>query len=244
MDRPRILIVEDELIIAEDLKDILEVLGYEVIGIAISAREAMQFLEEKPVDLALLDIKIKGGKDGIELAKEIREQFRIPFVFLTSHVDSVTLGRAKETHPYGYLVKPFHEKDIHATLEVALSNFAGENEKKEIQEDTAGMMLSDSLFVRNNGMLVKVKFNDINYFEADGNYSQVYTRDKKYVIRAILKDLEVKLNQNQFARIHKSYLINLEAIDAIDNQSVHISGKEIPISRSQYTWLVNQIKTL
>ncbi|PZX47575.1 LytR/AlgR family response regulator transcription factor [Algoriphagus chordae] len=244
MNRPRILIVEDELIIAEDLKDILESLDYEVCGIATSAREAMQFLEEQPIDLALLDIKIKGGKDGIALAADIREQYRIPFVFLTSHVDTATLARAKETHPYGYLVKPFHEKDIHACLEVALSNYAAENEKKETQEEATGMMLSDSLFVRNNGMLVKVKFNDIIYFEADGNYSQVYTRDKKYVIRAILKDLEVKLNPNQFARIHKSFLINLEAIDAIDNQSVHISGKEIPISRSQHSWLVNQIKTL
>lgn len=211
---------------------------------AISAREAMKFLEEQKIDLALLDIKIKGGKDGIDLALDIKEQYRIPFVFLTSHVDTATLGRAKETHPYGYLVKPFHEKDIHATLEVALSNFASENQKKEIQEDTTGMMLSDSLFVRNNSMLVKVKFNDIIYFEADGNYSQVYTKDKKYVIRSILKDLELKLDPNQFARIHKSYLINLEAIDAIDTQSVHISGKEIPISRSQHTWLINQIKTL
>jgi DNA-binding LytR/AlgR family response regulator len=239
-----ILIVEDELIIAEDLKDILEGQGYNVIGIAISAREALQIIEEKTVDLALLDIKIKGGKDGIELGKEIREHYRIPFVFLTSHVDASTLSRAKETFPYGYLVKPFHENDIHATIEVALSNFASENIKKENQQEQEEIVLKDSLFVRSNGMLIKLKFGDITYLEADGNYTQVYAKDKKFVVRAILKDLEQKLNPNYFVRIHKSYLINLEAIDAIDTHSVHIGGKEIPISRSQHSWLINQIKTL
>jgi DNA-binding LytR/AlgR family response regulator len=244
LNQVHILIVEDELIIAEDLKDILQSQGYNVIGIAVSAREALQFLEEKPVDLALLDIKIKGGKDGIELGKEIREHYRIPFVFLTSHVDTNTLSRAKETFPYGYLVKPFHEKDIHATIEVALSNFASENTKKESQQEQDELVLKDSLFVRSNGILVKLKFSDITYFEADANYTQVYTKDKKFVIRAILKDLEGKLNPIFFVRIHKSFLINLEAIDAIDTQSVHIGGKEIPISRSQHSWLLNQIKTL
>lgn len=244
MDKIRILIVEDELIIAEDLKDILEGLGYEVCGLAISAREARVILEGHAPDLALLDIQIKGGKDGIELAQQIRDEFKVPFVFLTSHADKNTLARAKEVHPYGYLVKPFQEKDIHATIEIALSNFASETKKSNQQTSEAGFMLNDSLFIRTGGMLVKVKFKEVNYMEADGNYTHIFTKEKRFVIRAILKELEQKLSNYNFVRIHKSYLINLAMIDAIDPQAVHMGDKVIPISRSQYSWLLNHITTL
>ena len=95
-----------------------------------------------------------------------------------------------------------------------------------------------------DGMLVKVRFEDILYMEADGNYTNIYTRDKKYTLRNILKTLEGNLTSHRFARIHKSFLVNLTQVDAIDSQSVFIGKKEIPISRSQHTWLLNQIKTL
>ncbi|MDX5477073.1 LytR/AlgR family response regulator transcription factor [Fontibacter flavus] len=244
LNKVRILIVEDELLIAEDLKDILEELGYEVCGIAVSAREAMVLIEEKSPDLALLDIQIKGGRDGIQLAADINEQYHMPFIMLTSHADLQTLNRAKEVHPYGYLVKPFHEKDILAAIEMALANFAKEQEKKQHEDKSEDFVLKDSLFIRTNGMLVKIRFKDIIYFESDANYTNIFTFDKKYVIRSILKELEGKLDPHRFVRIHKSYLINLEEIDSIQSDSVHIAGKEIPISRNQYSWLLQQIKML
>lgn len=244
MSRIKILIVEDELVIAEDLKDVLEDLGYEVCGIAISAREALAMIEEKLPDIALLDIQIKGGKDGIELAAEINEQYHLPFIMLTSHADLQTINRAKEVNPYGYLVKPFNEKEILAGIELALSNFAKKHSKKENQESPEDFVLKDSLFIRTNGMLVKLKLQDITYLEADANYTQVHTKDRKFVIRSTLKELEVKLDANRFVRVHKSFLINLEEIEGIQAESVHIAGKEIPISRNQYSWLLHQIKML
>lgn len=244
MSRIKILIVEDELVIAEDLKDVLEDLGYEVCGIAISAREALAMIEEKLPDIALLDIQIKGGKDGIELAAEINEQYHLPFIMLTSHADLQTINRAKEVNPYGYLVKPFNEKEILAGIELALSNFAKRHSKKENQESPEDFVLKDSLFIRTNGMLVKLKLQDITYLEADANYTQVHTKDRKFVIRSTLKELEVKLDANRFVRVHKSFLINLEEIEGIQAESVHIAGKEIPISRNQYSWLLHQIKML
>ena len=244
LSKIKILIVEDELVIAEDLKDTLEDLGYEVVGIAISSREALAMIEEKSPDLALLDIQIKGGKDGIQLAADINEQFRMPFIMLTSHADIHTINRAKAVNPYGYLVKPFNEKEILAGIEMAMANFAKEQVKKDNQDGGEDFVLKDSLFVRANGMLVKIKLVDIIYLEADANYTQVHTRDKKFVIRATLKELEGKLDPNRFARIHKSFLINLEEIDGIQAESVHIAGKEIPISRNQYSWLLHQIKLL
>jgi CheY-like chemotaxis protein len=94
VNKIKILIVEDELVIAEDLKDTLEDLGYEVVGIAISAREALAMIEEKSPDLALLDVQIKGGRDGIELAADINERYHLPFIMLTSHADLQTINRA------------------------------------------------------------------------------------------------------------------------------------------------------
>ncbi len=244
MSKIKILIVEDELVIAEDLKETLEDLGYEVCGIAISSREALALIDEKSPDLALLDIQIKGGKDGIQLAAEINENYHLPFIMLTSHADIQTINRAKEVNPYGYLVKPFNEKEILAGIELAMANFAKEQTRKKEEENSQDFVLSDSLFIRTNGMLVKLKLQDIIYLEADANYTQVYAKDKKFVIRSTLKDLEGKLDPNRFVRIHKSFLINLGEIDSIQAESVFISGKEIPISRNQYSWLLQQIKML
>ncbi|GAB2621685.1 LytR/AlgR family response regulator transcription factor [Belliella aquatica] len=243
MNKLKILIVEDELVIAEDLKDILEDLGYEVCGIAISAREALALIEECNPDLALLDIQIKGGKDGIELAAEINENYHLPFIIVSSYSDRQTLNRAKEVHPFGYLVKPYNEKDILAAIEMAMANYAKEQAKKS-EDKSEEFVLKDSLFIRTNGMLVKLKLADIIYFEADANYTHVFTKDKKFVIRSILKELEAKLDPNRFVRVHKSYLINLEEIEGIQAEAVHIAGKEIPISRNQYSWLLHQIKLL
>lgn len=238
----KILIVEDEAIIAEDLSEILVSLGYEVTGIAISAREALQLIEESVPDLILLDIRLKGGKDGIELAREIRDHYRLPFIFLTSHADHSTLERAKEVNPYGYLLKPFEEREIYAGIEMGLANF--EKENRQPQRSQSEMILNDSLFVRSNSMLVKIRFSEILYLEADGNYTHINTQNKRFTLRSILKELDLALEGHSFARIHKSYLVNLNMIDSIDTQSVHIGGHEIPISRSQHSWLMNRIKTL
>ncbi|PRY84317.1 LytR/AlgR family response regulator transcription factor [Mongoliibacter ruber] len=244
MSKLKILIVEDELVIAEDLKEILEDLGYEVCGIAISSREALALIEEKSPDLALLDIQIKGGKDGIELAAEINEHYHLPFIMLTSHADLQTINRVKEVNPYGYLVKPFNEKEILAGIELSMANFAREQSRKTQQDNSEDFVLKDSLFIRTNGMLVKLKLEDIIYLEADANYTKVNTKDKKFVIRSTLKELESKLDPNRFVRIHKSFLINLAEIEGIQAESVHIVGKEIPISRNQYSWLLHQIRML
>jgi DNA-binding LytR/AlgR family response regulator len=142
------------------------------------------------------------------------------------------------------LVKPFNEREILAGIEMAMSNFGKEKARKENQENSDDFVLKDSLFIRTNGMLVKLKLQDIIYLEADANYTQVHTKDKKFVIRSTLKELEGKLDTNRFVRVHKSFLINLEEIEGIQAESVHIAGKEIPISRNQYSWLLHQIKTL
>ena len=116
----RILIVEDERITAEDLRDILTDLGYTVTASVASGADAIACAQETAPDLALMDIRIKGDMDGTETARMLRERFNIPVIYLTAHADSSTVNRAKEAEPLGYITKPFQEAELHASIEIAL----------------------------------------------------------------------------------------------------------------------------
>lgn len=120
MDKTRILVVEDEGIVAEDLREGLQQLGYEVAAVAHSGQEALAYTEAVHPDLVLMDIEIQGEMDGVETAKKVREQFRIPVVYLTAHADAGTLERIKQTEPYGYILKPFRSREVHTMIEVGL----------------------------------------------------------------------------------------------------------------------------
>src|SRR5581483_11180142 len=116
----RILIVEDERITAEDLRDILTELGYTVTASVSNGADAIARAEETSPDLALMDIRIKGEMDGTETAQVLRQRFNIPVIYLTAHADNATLDRAKGAEPLGYITKPFQEAELHASIEIAL----------------------------------------------------------------------------------------------------------------------------
>lgn len=121
MNSIKILVVEDERIIAMDIRNSLMRMGYEVLGIVNSGEKALEKVQQVKPDLVLMDIVLKGEMDGIEAGEKILHDFNIPVVYLTSHTDPSTLERAKKTNPFGYVVKPFEERDLHTTLEIAWS---------------------------------------------------------------------------------------------------------------------------
>jgi len=118
----QILVVEDERIIAKDIQNRLKRLGYFVPGVVASGEEGLKAAEMTHPDLALIDIRLKGDLDGIELAQQLRDRFEIPSVFLTAYADGPTVERAKKAEPFGYLVKPFDERELQTTIETALYN--------------------------------------------------------------------------------------------------------------------------
>ena len=120
MASARIMVVEDEQITAADIEDMLRGLGYAVTAAVASGEEALRRAAEDPPDLVLMDIRLKGKCDGIETAVQLRQRFDIPVIYLTAHADQETLNRAKLAEPLGYLVKPFQETDLQASLEMAL----------------------------------------------------------------------------------------------------------------------------
>lgn len=123
----RVLIVEDEPIISDDIESTLLANDYDIAGKAYSSTQALDMLINRSPDIVLLDISIKGDKDGIDIAAIIREKYHLPFIFLTSFSDKITLERAIPTMPYGYIVKPFKDRDIITSIELAMFRFASEN---------------------------------------------------------------------------------------------------------------------
>jgi DNA-binding NtrC family response regulator len=136
----RVLIVEDEQIVAVDIKGHLQRLGYHVVGTAVSGDEACQKAAELEPDLVLMDIRIEGPLDGIDTAARLRRFREVPVIFLTAYTDLETLQRAKRIEPYGYIVKPFAQRDLEAALEVALYKAAVDRQLRESRENLQTML--------------------------------------------------------------------------------------------------------
>ncbi|MBT4286004.1 MAG: response regulator [Bacteroidetes bacterium] len=135
MNKARILIVEDESIIALETQESLKTLGYEICAIVNSGAGAIKNIEEKQTDLILMDIHLKGDIDGIETAEIIQSNHHIPIIFLTAFSDERVLDRAKRTKPYGYLLKPFKKQDLKVAIEMALYIFKLEADRKKALDD-------------------------------------------------------------------------------------------------------------
>jgi diguanylate cyclase (GGDEF)-like protein/PAS domain S-box-containing protein len=134
MKQARILVVEDESIVALDIQDRLESLGYEVPATVASGERAIEQAGALRPDLVLMDIQLQGRMDGVEAADQIRQRFGIPVIYLTANADHPTVQRAKVTEPFGYVIKPFEERELHTTIEVALYKHQAEQTLKESEE--------------------------------------------------------------------------------------------------------------
>mgnify|MGYP000943000611 CR=1 FL=1 len=156
MENINILIIEDEALIAEDIRDMVQKLGYSVSGILANGDKALDYLGFHYPDVVLCDIMIKGTKDGIQIAEWLRKNRKIPFIFLTSLSDRHTLDRAKTTLPYGYIVKPFDEKDLVTSIEVALYKFSQEVESMKITRDKLNLLCDGPLTEREYEIMTEV----------------------------------------------------------------------------------------
>jgi CheY-like chemotaxis protein len=142
MSRTKILIVEDEGLIALDLSMRLKRDGFEVIGISSSGEDALRTLSRATPDLILMDIRLEGAMDGIEAADKVRADFGLPVVFLTAHADPATLSRAKASSPFGYLLKPFTAINFSVTIEMALNKYVLEKKLTQRLRWLANLALS------------------------------------------------------------------------------------------------------
>ena len=134
MEQPAIFIVEDEAIVANDIKETLKSLGYSVPGIAKSGELALEKIKEAHPDLVLMDIHLAGKMDGVDTAGKVHVLYNIPVIYLTAYADKALLERAKVTEPYGYVIKPYDERELHSVIEMALYKHRIEREIKKRDE--------------------------------------------------------------------------------------------------------------
>ncbi len=253
MEQPiKILIVEDNVIIADDMQSMLEEIGYEIVDNVIVYEQAVEVLKTQQVDLVLIDIILASDKTGIDLGKHIRENYDIPFIFVTSNSDRATVENAKTVKPNGYLVKPFEQQDLYTSIEIALSNFiygkqniAKGISSEDVNEDVpmSNSILKDSIFVKKQHLYYRIQFGDIQFIKADNVYLEVNTIDKKFLVRSPLKDYLEKLPQNKFYRAHKSYIVNVDHIDAINSKDIMINNTLIPISKDFKEFIISAMNS-
>ena len=251
--RVNILVVEDELLLAEDIKLRLERMGYHVVAYVPSMQQALEKLKAHPeIDLALLDISLKGKLDGIDLAKVINTIYKIPFIFLTSHADRALVERAKEVRPYAYLLKPFNDREIAINVEMALANYANnryysghEQPAAHLsEEDNSVLHFNESLFLKKDHHYQRVALADITVLEADNNYTTVYTTHGKYLYSTVLKKMEEKLPGKYFLRVHRSYVVNINAVSGFEGNTLYVGEMRVPVSRQYRAEVFNIFSTL
>ncbi len=135
MEKHRIMIVEDEGVVALQIRTALEQRGYEVVDTCASGEEAMAHMIETQPDLVLMDMKLQGAIDGIEAAELIRRHHNLPVIFLTAHSENATIERAKQTTPYGYILKPFNTQELAIAVEIALHKHKIDREKDKLTRE-------------------------------------------------------------------------------------------------------------
>ena len=218
----KILIVDDEVLIAEFLKDELVAVGYQNIALAHNRKQAFEMMSEYRPQLVLLDIRIKNEREGIEIAEEINKTFKIPFIYITAHSDKEIVEHALSTKPAGYITKPFKQIDVYAAVHLVETNL------EKVKENF--------LVFKDGYADIKLSVDDILYAQSDDNYIHIHTTTKKYTLRNTLEWFKEITPEGLFHRTHRSNIVNITKITKSTSKSVFIGEIEIPVSRG------NQVK--
>ena len=223
-----IYIVEDMAISRASLESMLLLNDYEISGSTAKAENAWIELQKNQTDLVLIDINLAGEKNGIWLAQQIRAYLNIPIIYLTAYGDQKTLKEVLETKPNGYLMKPYQEATLLATITIALTNFLAD--QKGSISSASGTALNKFIFIKDKFMRVKLQIEDIQFIKSEGNYLEIKLLDKTHVVRSKLSDFKKLLPDTIFIQTHQRYVVNLTKINSIGKDFLTIDNHDIPIS--------------
>jgi len=172
--------------------------------------------------------------DGIQLANMLRMKCATPVIFLTANIDDATFQRAKATKPYAFLSKPFNKLNLKRALELTIGLMSNptpkHGESKEAVDDF--YTLPDRIFICYNRKMVKILFDTILYIQAERNYCQIITKNKTYLLSMPMKKVERQLPPAIFQRIHRSFIVNMNQVDEIEDSTIVIGTKILPLSKS------------
>jgi two-component system response regulator LytT len=220
----KIGIVEKEAIIAEAIALTLDNLGYSVVGMATAYADAIDMVQEQQPDLVLLDVKLGGKKDGIDLAAEIKNRFAIPVMFLTANADAKTVDRAKEIHPIAYIVKPFSSANLFSAIEIGWTNFT-----KSVNTLPAKQK---HVILKVDSYYEKIMLDEISFMKSDHIYIDIFMNDAtKLIVRSTNKEMLQLLPADQFLKVNRSCIVNISQIKKIDKKTLFIADQEISITK-------------
>ena len=217
MDNINVLIVEDTPAESEALVKVLLENNYNIVGVAATYNEALKLFYNNTIDIVVIDVFLDGKPDGITFAETITivPNGLKPFVFLTSSKDRQIFERAKLTKPFSFLMKPFNELEILYAIEMAVEKFY-EQTNVFHSEDQNTVISNDTLFIKKNKVLKKVKIEDIVYIEVEDRYCNIITDTEKFVILISLTKIIQLLDAGKFCQTHRNYIVNLSKIEQIN----------------------------
>ncbi len=208
--------MEDELLIAEVLSDILRAEGFKFIKTASSYSEALQMLANYTFDLAFLDVFVGEGKTGIDLGQLIREKFQMSLVFTTSYSDAKTLQAIANLKPEMYISKPYRLSDIRAAMQIIHSKRTEER----------------AIIVKSSGELVTILVSSIQYVKTDNVYLTIYCDEKSVLVRTTLESFLYEHRSIGLIRVHRSFAVAINRIQTYIDGAILLDEVEVPVSRS------------
>jgi DNA-binding LytR/AlgR family response regulator len=237
-EKIKIVIIEDEFVIAEDIRTQLDEAGYEVMSMFDTAEAALPFIINTTPDIILVDINLQGKMDGIQMVEQIQREVNLPIAFITANSDAATYDRARKTHPHAFLVKPFTTSNLLAAVDLALYHFSMESTPTVIERvvDKAHpddqFIVNQCLFVRANGKHKKICNNDLLFIEAAGSYVHIQTRTERHTLSQNLTHFQKKTPLPNLVRIHRSYIVNVDHVDSFEDSYVFIQNHKLPLSEN------------
>lgn len=214
-----VFVVEDDFELLDNIQIILDHLGHSVVGFADNGEEALELILNSRPDVILMDIMLAGNLNGINLALKIRDFMNVPIIFLTAFSDTDYLDEISVISEASFLLKPFMQESLNSAVYLAM--------KKQNKKIKTNKFLN----IKDKGLTVPLKESEILMLKADGLYTRIFTNDRQYLVRDILKDIQINLSQDIFIRIHKSYLVNIDYVTAFNSKKVNVLNFVVPIRR-------------
>ena len=235
MSKLKVLIVEDEILVATDIEESLQSLGYIVQKAVVTGKAALQEVEKSLPDIILMDIMLKGEMTGIETANLIRQKHDVPIIYLTANADIYTIEKEKTSLPYGYIIKPFTEKDLQTNIEI--SRFKFENDMKlKMESDQFNQFFGfgnenkDHLIIQGIKGLERIHPNDVYYIESQGNGSVIHFLDEELQSEKNLDEIGKIFTDGNFLKVSEIYIVNLRKIFLAKFPEIIIADKMTVIS--------------
>jgi DNA-binding LytR/AlgR family response regulator len=231
----KIIVIEDEFVIAEDIRTLLQDNDYTVLHVFDKAEKAYPVIIKEYPDIILVDINLGGKMDGVELVTKVKATRQLPVVYITANSDIGTYERAKATHPNAFLIKPFTPPNLLATVDLAIANFADDImpsriERVHLVEPSPEVLLNQNLFLKANGRYKKIHVDEILFAEASGSYVHIQTTDQRYTLSQNLANFLRKTPLPNFVKIHRSFIVNVNKVESFDESSVFVARHQLPLS--------------